>query len=148
MASTVVTYELCKSLNPSHSFREYPVGPLHVSEAALQVKTSKLCSSKYSVIEGNQTVSREANHDLAGLRKNDRLQRNIVTPTTKAKEGDVPVSAEEVIDDCQVWPGRMRSGFNRCSEKAKDLRALGTFRGMADSSGMRVQSWPSLSGEH
>ena len=31
-----------------------------------------------------------------GLRKSDKLQRNIVTPTTKAKEGDVPVSADEV----------------------------------------------------
>lgn len=37
-----------------------------------------------------------------GLSKNSRLERNVVTPTTKAANGDVPVSAAEVVDRVRV----------------------------------------------
>ncbi len=32
-----------------------------------------------------------------GLRKNARLHNNMVTPTTKSAEHDVPISAEEIV---------------------------------------------------
>ena len=32
-----------------------------------------------------------------GLRKNARLHSNVVTPTTKSAEHDVPISAEEIV---------------------------------------------------
>lgn len=33
-----------------------------------------------------------------GLVKNDKLEKNIVTPTTKADEGDVPITPSEIVD--------------------------------------------------
>ena len=33
-----------------------------------------------------------------GLVKNDKLERNMVTPTTKADEGDRPITPQEIID--------------------------------------------------
>jgi phosphoribosylaminoimidazole-succinocarboxamide synthase len=33
---------------------------------------------------------------MAGLVKNQRLSENILTPTTKAKDHDVPISGNEV----------------------------------------------------
>ena len=32
------------------------------------------------------------------MRKNDRLAENVLTPTTKAADHDVPVSPEEIVD--------------------------------------------------
>ena len=32
-----------------------------------------------------------------GMRKNARLAQNVVTPTTKAAEGDEPISAEQIV---------------------------------------------------
>ena len=33
-----------------------------------------------------------------GMRKNDRLARNVVTPTTKAADHDAPVSPAQIVD--------------------------------------------------
>ena len=33
-----------------------------------------------------------------GMRKNDRLARNVVTPTTKAADHDAPVSPADIVD--------------------------------------------------
>jgi hypothetical protein len=33
-----------------------------------------------------------------GMRKNDRLAANVLTPTTKAADHDVPITAAEIVD--------------------------------------------------
>lgn len=33
-----------------------------------------------------------------GMRKNDRLEQQVITPTTKAATHDVPISAQEILD--------------------------------------------------
>ena len=47
----------------------------------------------------NKGVRSYCGNDLPdGLVKNDKLERNIVTPTTKAEEGDVPITPQEIVD--------------------------------------------------
>ena len=33
-----------------------------------------------------------------GMRKNDRLEQQVITPTTKSTTHDVPISAQEIVD--------------------------------------------------
>lgn len=43
-----------------------------------------------------------------GMRKNDRLQSNIITPTTKSVDHDVPISPADIV--AQVCPVLAREG--------------------------------------
>ena len=56
-----------------------------------------------------------------GMRKNQPLQRNIVTPTTKEKEHDRPITAEEIITE--GWLTAEQWEFT--SAKALELFAFG-----------------------
>ncbi len=33
-----------------------------------------------------------------GMRKNDKLEQQVITPTTKSTSHDVPISAQEILD--------------------------------------------------
>lgn len=39
-----------------------------------------------------------------GMRKNDRLENNVITPTTKAASHDVPISAAEIVRQGLMTP--------------------------------------------
>jgi SAICAR synthetase len=39
-----------------------------------------------------------------GMRKNDRLESNVITPTTKAASHDVPISAAEIVRQGLMTP--------------------------------------------
>ncbi|CAL5229319.1 g12625 [Coccomyxa viridis] len=56
-----------------------------------------------------------------GLRKNDRLKENVVTPTTKAADHDVPISPEEIVAQGLV----SQEDWNLISSAALELFAYG-----------------------
>lgn len=56
-----------------------------------------------------------------GLVKNQRLQKNIITPTTKAADHDVPISPEEIVEQGLMT----RDEWNEASSKALALFAYG-----------------------
>jgi phosphoribosylaminoimidazole-succinocarboxamide synthase len=61
-------------------------------------------------------------HTLAeGMKKNEPLPLNIVTPTTKEKEHDRPITAEEIV--AEGWLTAAEWDF--CSTKALELFAFG-----------------------
>jgi phosphoribosylaminoimidazole-succinocarboxamide synthase len=61
-------------------------------------------------------------HTLAeGMKKNEPLPANIVTPTTKEKEHDRPIDAEEIV--AEGWLTAEQWAF--CSAKALELFAFG-----------------------
>ena len=39
-----------------------------------------------------------------GMRKNDRLENNVITPTTKAASHDVPISAADIVQQGLMTP--------------------------------------------
>lgn len=55
-----------------------------------------------------------------GMRKNDRLETNIITPTTKSASHDVPISAADIVRQGlmtlaewdEVWPANLQGVFN------------------------------------
>jgi phosphoribosylaminoimidazole-succinocarboxamide synthase len=56
-----------------------------------------------------------------GMKKNEPLPKNIVTPTTKQKDHDRPITAEEIVSE--GWLTREQWDF--CSAKALELFAFG-----------------------
>ena len=56
-----------------------------------------------------------------GMKKNERLRENIVTPTTKETQHDRPISAQEVV--AEGWMTAAEWEF--CSSKALELFAFG-----------------------
>jgi phosphoribosylaminoimidazole-succinocarboxamide synthase len=56
-----------------------------------------------------------------GLVKNQRLERNLLTPTTKEEEHDRPISPDEIV--AEGW--MQREDWERCSRIALDLFAFG-----------------------
>jgi phosphoribosylaminoimidazole-succinocarboxamide synthase len=56
-----------------------------------------------------------------GMKKNESLPKNIVTPTTKEKEHDRPITADEVVSE--GWLTKDQWDF--CSTKALELFAFG-----------------------
>lgn len=61
-------------------------------------------------------------HDLPeGMKKNEPLPHNILTPTTKEKEHDRPVTAKEIVAEGWLTPGQ----WEFASVKALELFAFG-----------------------
>ena len=61
-------------------------------------------------------------HSLPGdMKKNEPLSANIVTPTTKEKQHDRPITAEEIV--AEGWLTKEQWDF--CSKKALELFAFG-----------------------
>ena len=61
-------------------------------------------------------------HTLAdGMKKNEKLPENIVTPTTKEKEHDRPITAEEIVAEGWLTAGE----WEIASAKALELFAFG-----------------------
>ena len=58
---------------------------------------------------------------MEGLVKNQRLSENILTPTTKAKDHDVPISANEIVKKGLMT----KEDFEHVREKALALFAFG-----------------------
>uniref|UniRef100_A0A7S2YVU4 Phosphoribosylaminoimidazole-succinocarboxamide synthase, chloroplastic n=1 Tax=Chloropicon laureae TaxID=464258 RepID=A0A7S2YVU4_9CHLO len=56
-----------------------------------------------------------------GLVKNDKLERNIVTPTTKAESGDVPITPQEIVEQGLMT----QEEWNYASGKALALFTFG-----------------------
>jgi phosphoribosylaminoimidazole-succinocarboxamide synthase len=56
-----------------------------------------------------------------GMKKNEPLPGNIVTPTTKEKEHDRPITAEEIVSEGWLT----RAQWDRASAKALELFAFG-----------------------
>lgn len=56
-----------------------------------------------------------------GMKKNEPLPKNIVTPTTKEKEHDRPITAEEIV--AEGWLTQQQWDF--CSSKTLELFAFG-----------------------
>lgn len=56
-----------------------------------------------------------------GMKKNEPLPKNIVTPTTKEKEHDRPITAEEIV--AEGWLTQQQWDF--CSAKTLELFAFG-----------------------
>lgn len=56
-----------------------------------------------------------------GMKKNEPLPKNIVTPTTKEKEHDRPITAEEIV--AEGWLTQQQWDF--CSAKSLELFAFG-----------------------
>jgi phosphoribosylaminoimidazole-succinocarboxamide synthase len=67
-------------------------------------------------------VRRFCGHALPeGMKKNERLRENLVTPTTKETRHDRPIAAEEIV--AEGWLGAEQWEF--CSAKALELFAFG-----------------------
>ena len=70
----------------------------------------------------NKGVRNYCGNDLPdGLVKNQRLSENILTPTTKAKDHDVPISANEIVKKGLMT----KEDFEHVREKALALFAFG-----------------------
>jgi len=61
-----------------------------------------------------------------GLKKNEKLKANMLTPTTKEKHHDRPISPNEIIKE--GWMNE--KDWNYCSEKALELFAFGQEKAM------------------
>lgn len=61
-------------------------------------------------------------HDLPeGMTKNQKLSKNILTPTTKEEEHDRPISAKEIVDE--KW--MTQEDWDVCADAALKIFALG-----------------------
>ena len=56
-----------------------------------------------------------------GLKKNEKLESNMLTPTTKEEHHDRPISPEEIVSE--NW--MTKEDWNYCSQKALDLFEFG-----------------------
>jgi phosphoribosylaminoimidazole-succinocarboxamide synthase len=56
-----------------------------------------------------------------GMKKNERLRENLVTPTTKEAKHDRPITAEEIVREGWLTAGE----WEFCAEKAQALFAFG-----------------------
>lgn len=56
-----------------------------------------------------------------GMKKNQKLEKNLLTPTTKEEEHDRPISAEDIVKE--KW--MTQEDFDVCAKAALDVFALG-----------------------
>ena len=56
-----------------------------------------------------------------GMVKNQKLEKNVVTPTTKADYGDAPMSPADLIKEKYI----SEEDYNHCAQKALEVFALG-----------------------
>ena len=62
-----------------------------------------------------------------GLQKNQRLEKNMITPTTKEEQHDRPIAPEEIVSE--GWMSEV--DWNYCSNKAMELFEFGQKTALA-----------------
>ncbi len=66
-----------------------------------------------------------------GMRKNDRLAANVITPTTKAEDHDVPISPRDIVQQGlmtqQEWDTVGREGGGRSGREGEGRAKKGAM---------------------
>lgn len=98
-SSCVATALLLQRLAQAHHFCEVHAG-LHAGSVPGAGSTDTSLWTHYAA--GEREYCGNAFPD--GMRKNDQLEQNVITPTTKSASHDVPISAEEVVRQGLMTP--------------------------------------------